>query len=211
MEEFKLFIERLKNAFQNPLPGPRAHRKMLPIKVNPERELKKVNASTKQGSVLILLYPQEGRMYFPLMQRPDYDGVHGGQISLPGGKKEEKDKDYIATAVRETEEEIGVSAKSITVLGSLSELYVSASNIQVLPVVGFCDKTPMFIPNPYEVKEILEVSIDDLLKEREITFTDISVRGNIVSSPYYHLNNRVVWGATAMILSEFVSVLDEMD
>src|SRR5690606_24654850 len=141
------------------------------------------------------------------MLRPDYDGVHGGQISLPGGKKEEKDKDYIATAVRETEEEIGVSAKEITVLGSLTELYVSASNIQVLPVVGFCTRPPMFIPNPYEVEEIIEVSIDDLTKEKEVKFTDISVRGHKINSPYYHLKGKVVWGATAMILSEFVAGL----
>src|SRR5690606_38620464 len=96
----------------------------------------KAGLPPKEGSVLILIYQKNDQLYFPLMLRPNYDGVHGGQVSLPGGKREETDKSFAATAVREAEEEIGVKPDEITVIGQLTELYVFASNFKVVPVVA---------------------------------------------------------------------------
>ena len=149
-----------------------------------------------------------GRLiYFPLMLRPNYNGVHGGQISLPGGKKEEKDRSFAATAIREAEEEIGVKSNEITVLGQLSELYVMASNFKVIPVVGYTESQPMFIPNPYEVEAIIEASIDELMNPEIIKSTTLNVRGFELETPYFDFSGNVVWGATAMILSEFKALL----
>ena len=208
MENFPELIEKIKNALQLPLPGKIAQQKMLPLETDPGRERGAINSATKQGSVLILLYPKAKKMWFPLMQRPDYNGVHGGQISLPGGKKEKQDKDFIATAIRETEEEIGVPADQINVIGVLSELYVSASNFTVMPVVGYCDAEPMFIPNPYEVKEVIEFSTELLLTKGRANIKEISVAGYKIKTPYFAVKDKVVWGATAMILSEFQAILE---
>lgn len=211
MENFREFIEKIKKALQLPLPGKIAQQKMLPLSTDPAREQGAINSATKQGSVLILLYPKLEKIWFPLMQRPDYNGVHGGQISLPGGKKEKQDKDFIATAIRETEEEIGVPASQISVVGVLSELYVSASNFTVLPVVGYCNTEPMFIPNPYEVKEVIEFSTELLLAKGQASIKEISVGEYKIKTPFFAVKDKVVWGATAMILSEFQAILEQVE
>lgn len=201
------YIEKLKKYLELPLPGEKAHNKMLPIMdgLSVVEDVKKT--TIKQGSVLILLYPKAGKVYFPLMLRPNYNGVHSGQISLPGGKKEKQDKDYIATAVREAEEEIGVVAKDITILGTLTTLYVSVSNFSVVPVVGFARSTPSFNPNPYEVEAIIETPMEDLMNEDTVKIKKLHVRGFDLQAPYFDINGQVVWGATAMMLNEFKNIL----
>ena len=202
------YIKILKKAFEEPLPGAKEHQKMVPYKVKHYQTIPQPGSILKHGSVLILLYQKGDKLYFPLMLRPNYDGVHGGQISLPGGKKEEKDKDFFATAIREAEEEIGVKPKEITVLGQLSELYVSASNFKVIPVVSYTESQPMFIPNPYEVEAIIEASIEDLMNPDFIKSTTLNVRGFELETPYFDFSGNIVWGATAMILSEFKALLE---
>ncbi len=171
----------------------------------------KPRPDARQGSVLLLLYPQANMLWLPLMQRPTYNGHHSGQVSLPGGKQEPGDPDRIYTALREAEEEMGIPRVDVQVLGTLSELYIPPSNFVVLPVVGFMPSAPHFVPDPAEVEQVLEVSLPDLLTENFIKFTD-TPPGSLypISTPYYPVQERVVWGATAMILSEFVALMHEL-
>lgn len=202
-------IQNLKRGFEEPLPGEMAHKKMMPKSRVNYPVSSPSGLAPKEGSVLILLYPKGDKLYFPLMLRPNYNGVHGGQISLPGGKKEQKDKSFIETAIREAEEEIGIKSKEVTILGQLTTLYVFASNFKVIPTVGYTSSTPMFIPNPYEVEAIIETPLDDLLDSSLIKTTVLNVRGFDLEAPYFDFAGNVVWGATAMILSEFKALLEK--
>ena len=206
---FDTFIQTLKKGLSQPLPGEQAHDEMLATNHQPISFKTKSTSRTQHGSVLILFYPKDAQVYFPLMLRPDYDGVHGGQISLPGGKKEKQDTDYIATAVRETEEEIGVVSKDIVVLGRLSTLYVMASDIIVEPVVGYTPHTPRFNPNPYEVRAIIESPVAEFMDDRIVKTKNMQVRGYDLKAPYFDIGGQVVWGATAMMLNELKYILKD--
>ena len=205
------FVEALKERLQQPLPGIKAQAQMSPQLEQDVRFKQQPRPDARQGSVLLLLYPHKDTIWFPLMQRPQYQGHHSGQVSLPGGKWEPGDPDRIYTALRETEEEMGIPREGVQILGSLSELYIPPSNFVVLPVVGYMPQAPTFRPDPLEVEQVLEVPLPDLLEENFIKFTD-SPPGSLykIRTPYYPVEERVVWGATAMILSEFVTLIKEL-
>jgi len=200
--------EFLESALKSPLPGQEAQTKMMPSLSDKSRFSLAAKTDAKDGGVMILFYQKNGNWYFPLIQRPDYDGVHAKQISFPGGKKDNEDEDLIATALRETKEEVGIISKEIKVLGSLTELYIIASNYNVLPVVGYLRGIPKFIGDDREVDEVIEVKLDDLMleanrKEKPMTI----LQGITIHAPFFDLNHKVVWGATAMILSELKAIL----
>lgn len=207
---FDELITFLEKKLAGDLPNERAHSIMKPRM--PDGSLLKLKNTQppKKGGVLILLYNVEGEAHFPLIQRPKYEGIHGGQMALPGGRYEESDGDLVRTALRETREEIGVPEKYIKVIGSLSTFFVAASNYMVKPVVGIIDAIPDFIPDPREVEGIITPTINQLIdptlrKEKELTVRN----GYKLLSPYFDLGNRIVWGATAMMLSELVVILNE--
>lgn len=204
-------IPKLKDRLRQPLPGAEAHKLMMPRLVSGSRIRFPNAADPRRGAVLILLYEDHGVLTLPLIQRPRYEGVHSGQMALPGGKAEESDTDLHFTALRETCEEIGVHPQAVEIMGNLSEFFVGASNHLVLPVIGYAASKPSFTPDPYEVEEIIEVPLAELMdqkkrKEKEIMTT----HGYKLYSPYFDVRNKVVWGATAMILSEFVEVIKEL-
>jgi 8-oxo-dGTP pyrophosphatase MutT (NUDIX family) len=201
-------IDHIKKSLQENLPGPEAQAHMSPMQLRDERFLEQNRPLARQGAVLLLLYPHNGRLYLPLMQRPVYEGHHSGQISLPGGKQEPEDKDKIATALREAWEEIGVEPAKVQLIGQLSELYIPPSNYQVLPVVGYTRERPNFVADPVEVAAIIEISLEELLHEKSIQQTYRTLAGGIrIKIPYYGVDEHVVWGATAMILSEFLAIV----
>jgi 8-oxo-dGTP pyrophosphatase MutT (NUDIX family) len=205
------FFKSLEQLLKKELPGAEAHQKLAPLNRDLRNNLNNKTPGFKQGSVLILLYPANGEIFLPLMQRPNYQGIHSGQISFPGGKKEEIDSDLIATALRETMEEIGVLEKDVKVVGTLTELYIPASNFKVLPVVGYVTKQPNFIPDQYEVVKIIETSVSELLDEGIIKTRMIKTSlGLEIKAPYYDVQGHIVWGATAMILSEFLDIVKRL-
>ncbi len=159
-----------------------------------------------KSAVLLLLYPKGDQLHFPIIRRPIYNGMHSGQMALPGGKQEKLDASLEQTAVREACEEIGICSSNIQILGHLSELYIAVTHIHVLPVVAFAQQEPSFILDSHEVDELFTIPITDLfipeIKKRELW----DLRGQEVEVPFYHLANHKVWGATAMILSEFESI-----
>ncbi len=206
-------VDKLHNRLGSNLPGIEAHRKAMPADRDPgsRYEFDKLKNPRKSG-VLILLYPEASEVHFPLMLRQEYGGVHSGQVSLPGGRIEEQDSSLIQTALRETEEEIGVPAGEVEVIGELSQLYIPPSNYLVYPVIGYVRQKPVFQKDPREVKELFAVSLNQLLDDSYLKITDIPVRNEVFKNiPYFHFSDKIVWGATAMILSEFAQILREAD
>lgn len=199
----------LKDRLQKPLPGDLAHQQMMAQPIG-QRFKMKHEKPPKKGAVMIVLYPDEGKIYFPLMQRPPYQGIHGGQVSLPGGKKEDSDKDLIETAIRETFEEIGVRISESEIIGSLSDLNVTASNFIVKPVISILHRKPDFVKDPREVEHIFRAEVQHLIHPKTLQEKELTVAREVrLKAPYFSIEEKVVWGATAMILSEFVEILKE--
>jgi hypothetical protein len=145
-----------------------------------------------------------------LILRPDNEGgTHAGQIAFPGGRIDDADKDLAETALRETEEEIGVNRNSVSILGALTPLYIPVSNYMVHPYIGAVSSMPQFNLNPLEVKGLIEVSINDLVSEGNKKSVEkyLKVKGSAMQVPCYDINGQIIWGATAMIISEFVEII----
>jgi 8-oxo-dGTP pyrophosphatase MutT (NUDIX family) len=141
------------------------------------------------------------------MQRPDYDGVHSGQISFPGGKKEPADENVIQTAVREANEETGVDPESINVIGTLTPLFIPVSNMIVTPVVGWIKDKPLFNHQVEEVVFLFDADIKRLLDPSLVKTRPFEIRGEMIEVKYFDYDGNVIWGATAMILHEFLTIL----
>jgi len=208
--EFPYFIEKLKQKLQGPLPGKEAQIKMAPKPIDERRFNEDPNKPPRLGGVMVLLYPDVDGIHIPLMKRPLYDGAHSGQISFPGGKLEEHDDDLLQTALRETEEEIGVAQNDIEILGQLSELFIVASNFKVLPTVGVVSKKPLFIPDPVEVEEVIPMKLDLLKNASFRKIKEMHFPPYTIFSPYFDVSGEVVWGATAMMLSELATLMEDI-
>lgn len=198
--------ESLRRRFNEPLPGEEGHAIMRAMPLSELQFRFSHPEPPRPGSVLLLLYEQDGVVTFPLMLRPSYDGAHGGQVSLPGGKSEPGESPE-TTALREAAEEIGIDPGSVELIGRLSDLHVIPSNFMVTPVVGIIRQLPQYRPDPYEVETLLTARLEDVLKEDAVLRREIEVRGHRIDAPYFLLDGHVVWGATAMILNEFRSVI----
>lgn len=203
---FDSFIAALAHDLQQPLPGRAAQYDMAP-RPRPGAEWDDTpNPDARQSSVLLLFYPYEETVYFPLILRPTYPGVHSGQVGLPGGGKEPGDIDLIHTALREAQEEIGVEPDQVNVLGQLSTLYIRPSNNIVLPVVGWTAERPDFLPDGREVALLIEAALLEFLDpaNRRTEVREIA-RGR-ATVPFFGVQNQTVWGATAMILGELLAL-----
>ncbi len=207
---FEKFIELLSNRLRAPLPGSSAHEPLRATPMGSIRPSFEHKPPPKQGSVLILLYPDEMQIKFPLTQRPEYAGAHSGQISLPGGKAEEGETRE-KTALREGEEEIGIRSSDIEVIGRLTEFFVIPSNFNVTPIIAVHRTKPVFTPDPIEVVKILEGTLEDLIHDDAIRVKEIlAAKIYQLHAPHFLVENEVVWGATAMILNEFRSIVKEI-
>ncbi|MBN1339443.1 MAG: CoA pyrophosphatase [Bacteroidales bacterium] len=159
--QFPQFIQTLTERLKGELPGYESHLKMSSRSRELYMEHCKGMHSARQGAVLILLYQKNGSVYTVFIERQQYDGVHSGQISFPGGKREDSDESIIFTAIREAEEEIGILRNQIHIIGTLTNIYIPPSNFLVTPVVGYTDARMKFTPQMTEVAGIIET---DLLK-----------------------------------------------
>lgn len=205
----RYIIDRLIQALQHPLPGIAAQQRMAP-RVVPGPDA--VPQHARPSAVLSLLYPHEGELSLLFIRRTEDGHAHGGQISFPGGKQEPSDADLRATALREAQEEVGVMSPDVELLGALTQLYIPVSNFQVFPFVGFTQQRPSYHINKHEVDEIIEVPLSRLFLPEHKVVTRIrpaSRPGLILKAPaYVPAEDQVIWGATAMILSELEEVLE---
>jgi 8-oxo-dGTP pyrophosphatase MutT (NUDIX family) len=168
----------------------------------------KPNERTRKSAVLILFYPYQNQIHFPLILRPAYDGVHSGQVAFPGGRYELSDENLLRTALREAQEEIGLRLTDVKILGTLTELFIPPSNFFVLPVTGCIPYRPDFFPDAREVEDVFEIGLDEISNKKIIGSSDIVIRGEQVHAPHYEVQGYKIWGATAMMISELLSVLN---
>jgi 8-oxo-dGTP pyrophosphatase MutT (NUDIX family) len=157
------------------------------------------------GAVLLLLYPDNSDLRLPLTVRSDLLPSHSGEVSLPGGALEPDEHDPASAALRECHEELGVEPGSITVWGTLSQLYIPPSNFRITPVVGFSADTPALRPNDAEVSAVITVTVRELLDPALVREERWTLRGTEVHVPFFAIAGHKVWGATAIVLSEFVA------
>jgi 8-oxo-dGTP pyrophosphatase MutT (NUDIX family) len=164
----------------------------------------------KMAGVMLLFYQNNDRNTgMTLILRNTYNGIHSNQISFPGGKMEDSDVDLKDTALRETVEELGVDKNLISVIRPISKVYIPPSNYIVQPFISIYNGKPFFKPDFKEVSSIINPSLEDLLK-LEIVQSVVSVKNKKVIVPSYIIDNHVVWGATAMMINEFIDLFKEM-
>jgi 8-oxo-dGTP pyrophosphatase MutT (NUDIX family) len=212
--DFKEFKYKISNLTNLELPGVEAQHKLAPL-LRIE-ELEKLSPATTKDSnkagVLAVFYPNESNLtHLVLILRKTYRGVHSNQVGFPGGREEVYDKNLKHTALRETEEEVGIPRNEIKVVKKLTRLYIPPSDFWVHPYVGFLENTPKLVPQESEVEQILEVDIDHFLDEKNLIKQRLSTSyARDIEVPAFSLNGHVVWGATAMMLSEMKELLKQV-
>ncbi|MGX1024932.1 CoA pyrophosphatase [Flavobacterium sp. CS20] len=194
------------------LPGEKAQALMAPEsrKISLTQKYDFLNAN--RAGVLILFFPDSADdVNFVLILRKTYKGVHSNQVALPGGRYENEDRNLIQTALRETEEEVGVASSSVEVIRPMTELYIPPSNFLVKPTLAKIDYQPVFTKQESEVEKIIPVKLKDFILPSCIKTRSIQTSHNKEKQvPIFDLNGHVVWGATAMMLSELREILKQL-
>ncbi len=199
----KNWEEKLAAELKKPLPGIDAQFRMSPDVRRPVS----MEYPLKNAGVLILLYPDRNHICTVFIKRTEYDGVHSGQVSLPGGMFKEEDGLLMNTALREANEETGIDILSVTIIGQLTPLHIPVSNVNVYAFVGVAGSRPAFIHDPAEVQYLIEESLEELLSEVNHKTKTMTLFGNEVIVPYFDIKGNHIWGATAMIISEFSEIV----
>lgn len=210
--EFSNFKSKINQIKNNKLGGITSQFKLVP-KLRLEFSEEKIKAlNPRQAAVMALFYPDlDNETTFLLTKRASYKGTHSAQISFPGGKYDNTDSSFEKTALRELEEEMNVTQSDVQIIRQLSETYIPPSNFMVSSFMGFTNQKPIFTPN-YEVAEIIEVKVSELISDTNITskIMETSYMKKI-EVPCFKFNNHIVWGATAMILSEIKDLIKDID
>jgi 8-oxo-dGTP pyrophosphatase MutT (NUDIX family) len=198
----------LRERLSGTLPGLEAQLKFMPTPPRTGWKPGEFPSDARMAAGLLLLYPGERGASVPLTVRASGLRRHAGQISLPGGATDPGET-LVQAALREAHEEIGVDPARVRVLGELTPVYVLVSGFTLHPIVGITDERPSFAPAVHEVEEIIEVSVADLQDASSIRHGTRTREGLAIEYPYFDLMGHQVWGATAMILGEFICLLQE--
>ena len=187
------------------LPGHTAHQLLAP---RPRHGWQpgQTPVTAKSAAVLVLLYPLQKIPHVLLTVRSSHLPTHAGQVSFPGGVLEASET-IIAAALREAFEEVGISPETIRVVGSLTTLYVPASNFALHPVVGICESLPNLQPATTEVDRILHVPIAELASPQNLHLGARWRKTQTYEVPFFEVCSERVWGATSMVLAEVLTVL----
>ncbi len=206
--DFKYFNKNISKLINEPIGGMAAQLKLAPTFRKEFRSKLKQNTKAKKAAVLALFYPNEtADTHFLLTLRASYNGTHSAQISFPGGKYEKNDTLLKNTALRETQEEVGIEINDVTVFKELTNVYIPPSNFVVTPFMATINYKPIFVKNN-EVDQLISVSLKDFLVKSAISKTTLSTSyAKNIEVPCFKLNNYIIWGATAMILSEMRELL----
>ncbi len=209
---FQGFLEYVPKLTDVALPASEAHYRMAPKeRIESLKNLNYDSLNPKDAAVLMLFYPKNGRTHLVLIVRNSYKGIHSAQIAFPGGKYETNDQTYENTALRETHEEIGIHPEKIEIIMPFTHLYIQPSNFMVYPYLGVCKEEIVFVPDANEVAQIIELPLSDLLNDNLIITTKMSISYAKNSTiPAFEINKHIVWGATAMMLSELKEVLKKV-
>ena len=205
MKDANTLAHRITELIANGLPGEKAHSKMLP-----EGRSLTTSSIKRESAVLLLLYPRAGLWTTVFIKRNLYDGPHSGQISIPGGKKDALDKTLLETALRETLEETGVDASNALLHSALSPIHIPVSGFVVYPYLAVLNFSPVFTPDPNEVNYLIEVPLRKLKDPSIVKIRRMMIGDTGVNVPYFDIRDEVIWGATAMILAEFLELMPEI-
>lgn len=203
-----VFVGFVEEALGGSKPGLEAQLKMSPEPRPGTRVPGAVYDSCSKAGVLLLLYPRNGQLHLVLTRRTEQVESHQGQISLPGGRQEPGES-LEQAALRETREELGIHLDSIRVLGELTSLYIPPSNYCIYPIVAFSSETPAFQPSHVEVAEVIEVPLAHLMEHNNVRKELWTFRGREMMVPFYAFRNHKIWGATAMVLAEFMVIAEK--
>jgi len=201
------FLDALKLILTQPLPGEEAQNQMTPVNSQAYRILR---PNYKEACVVLLIHLKDSIPYITLIKRAfsHPKDKHGGQISFPGGKVDEDDASFEHCALRELYEELGLDPHKVEILGQLTSLYVYVSHFLVYPFVGFMHHTPEYLPEETEVAHVFDMPLAHFLDTQNIKVKTIHSNGRLIKDmPYYDIHGDVLWGATAMILSEFMEII----
>ena len=204
---FTLFIESLKSDLQNTLPGREAQAKMMPVIHESHLQYFNDELKLRPAAVMIMLFAEDSKIKTVFIERTPDPGPHSGQIAFPGGRKDPEDTNLIETAIRETNEEVGVSLNRNQIIGNLTPIEIPISGYSVLPVISVLPKRPDFMVCYEEVNDIFVVDLLALLKIKQ--HKTVPARGIHIETPCYMFDETIIWGATAMVLSEFEEVIKE--
>ena len=198
------FLSQLAHALKHNLPGERAHLPLSPLHRPVTSEVIQNLTEYKESAVAVVLFEVETTLQCILIQRTEYTGKHSGQISFPGGKKDNEDADLLATAIRECLEEVGVDISSSEYLGKLTQVYIPVSGFLVEPHVFYYSEVPVFVQQEREVAAVFTISLDELLAEDVISEMKVTTENKLVKMnvPCFAIRDKQIWGATALILNE---------
>lgn len=211
--QFQKFEKQIVKIENLELPGESIQLKMAPMeRLRELKEKARSQVNPKRAGVMVLFYPSETtKTNLILILRKTYKGVHSAQVGFPGGKQETNDLSLEHAALRETEEEVGVRSESINVLKKLTDIYIPPSNFFVQPYLGITSITPKFTLQEDEVESLIEVPLAHFMDDDILISETISTSyGKHINVPAYLLNGHIVWGATAMMLSEVRELLKQL-
>ncbi|WP_396603310.1 NUDIX hydrolase [Algibacter sp. R77976] len=211
--KFENFLKSVSKIENIQLPAETSHFKMVPpFRQELLKKQEKAIKHAKQAGVLALFYPDEYQeTKFVLILRNTYKGVHSAQVAFPGGKLEDQDSSLQDTALRETFEEVGVPMHTIQIVKKISQVYIPPSNFYVQPFIGLTQETPQFIKQDDEVEALIEVELKHFLDKKALITKKVKTSYSVeVEVPAFKLNDYVVWGATAMMLSEIKDLLKQL-
>lgn len=203
----KDFLERIEKSLERPLPGLSAQLRMVPDPRPGNIVYQEMEGNCPHAGVLLLVYPRSGRLCLLLTKRTERVLHHRGQVSFPGGEQLSGET-IEETAIRETEEELGFRLDSARILGKLTPIYIPPSNFCVYPMVAFLTEEPTFRLQEEEVEDVLEIPLEHLVDSRNTRREEWRLKEKPVSVPYFAFREHKIWGATAMMLAEFLALLE---
>lgn len=210
--DFQEFLKYVPKLLDVTLPAEEAHYLMAPLeRIESLKSFKIEDKTPKKAAVMMLFYPKNDKTHLVLIVRNSYEGVHSAQIAFPGGRYEIDDLTFENTALRETQEEIGISPSKMEIIRAFTQLYIQPSNFMVHPFLGICREELIFTPDLVEVADIIELPLTVFLDEKIVVSVKISTSyAEDIAVPAFNINEHIVWGATAMMLSELKDVLKKV-